>query len=157
MMNNKTAIRDFRRILRKLENEIGMTLSDETDCCGVTVAQCHVLLETEYLGTANLGDLADALELDKSTLSRTVDGLCQAGLIDRKDDPANRRKVTIQLSEKGKEKADSINTLCDDAYTRVFNCIPKNKEDLVLEAVALLAEAMRKSRKEKTWTCCEKT
>lgn len=155
-MKEETTIANFRRILRKLENEITRTLSDETECCGVTVAQCHLLLETEYQGSANLGNLASALELDKSTLSRTVDGLFQNGLIDRRDDPENRRKVSIQLTGKGKEKADSINALCDKAYTRVLSFIPEDKHASVIGAVALLADAMKQSRKEKTSLCCSK-
>jgi DNA-binding MarR family transcriptional regulator len=155
-MKHDNTISEFRRILRRLENEISRTLSLETDCCGVTVAQCHLLLETEHLGSANLGELSAALELDKSTLSRTVDALCQNGMIDRKDDPDNRRKVSIQLTGEGKAKTASINALCDKAYTRVFSFIPEDRHSGVIEAVELLAEAMKKSRKEATSSCCRK-
>lgn len=156
-MKQEISIPYFRRILRALENEIVRTLSEETDCCGVTVAQCHLLLETENAGTANLGELAAALELDKSTLSRTVDSLCQIGLVDRREDPVNRRKIAIQLSGEGKKKADEINSLCNNAYARIFSYIPQDKQAGVLEAVALLSGAMKKSRKEKTEPCCNPT
>ncbi len=155
-MKHNTDIRTFRRGLRSLENEIVRTLSDETACCGVTRAQCHLLLETEFQGTANLGELSTALELDKSTLSRTVEGLSKNGLIDRQDDPENRRKVSIRLTPEGKIKTDYINALCDKAYERVFTFIPEEKQALVIDAVALLAEAMKKSRKKETSICCGK-
>jgi len=155
-MKLKDTIPQFRRSLRSLEAEVSRTLSGETECCGVTVAQCHLLLETQLHGSANLGELAAALELDKSTLSRTVDGLTQTGLIDRQEDPANRRKVSIRLTEAGLQKADFINSVCNDAYAKVFTFIPEEKQALVIEAVSLLAAAMKKSRKEATLPCCPK-
>jgi len=140
-------------MLRKLEAEIGLSLSGETECCGVTVNQCHLLLETEYRGKASLGALAEALDLDKSTLSRTADALVIDGLLERADDPENRRKVTINLTEKGSAKASEVNRLCDAFYAQVLSRIPAEKRDEVMEAVVLLADAMRLSRKGDD-TCC---
>jgi DNA-binding MarR family transcriptional regulator len=94
-------LRSFRAKLRILEREIGRCLEDQTDCCGVTVAQCHVLLELDGLGSVNLKAIADRLELDKSTLSRAVDSLVQLGLAARKEDPENRRQQIISLTKSG--------------------------------------------------------
>lgn len=154
IMKHKIDMRHFRRALRVLENEITRTLAGQSGCCGVTSAQCHLLLEAESQEGANLQDLADSLELDKSTLSRTVDSLCRDGLLDRRDDPANRRRVSISLSSAGKVKTDAINELCDTAYGRVFAYIPEDRHESVIEAVSLLAAAMRKSRKEGEAPCC---
>lgn len=152
-MKHTIDIRNFRRSLRVLENEITRTLAGQSCCCGVTSAQCHLLLETEFQEEAKLQDLADALELDKSTLSRTVDGLCRDGLLDRRDDPENRRRVSIRLSGSGKAKTDAINELCDNAYGTIFAFIPEEKHESVIEAVSLLAAAMRKSRKKGESSC----
>lgn len=156
-MKQEEVMRDFRRKLRLLESEIELALSGETNCCGITVAQCHLLMETEFLKKANLGELSEALELDKSTASRAVDSLYTSGLIDRSEDSGNRRKVSIQLTDAGKAKADTINSLCNQSYTRVFDHIPEDKHTMVIEAVALLGQAMRKTRKEAKETCCKKT
>ncbi|HEY3416310.1 MAG TPA: hypothetical protein VGM23_05440, partial [Armatimonadota bacterium] len=53
----------FRRQLRALERELVRQLEADTSCCGVTLAQCHALLE---LATAelSLSGLAAALDLD---------------------------------------------------------------------------------------------
>lgn len=154
IMKHNIDLHTFRRSLRVLENEITRTLADQSCCCGVTSAQCHLLLESERQEESNLQDLADALELDKSTLSRTVDGLCRDGLLERKDDPENRRRVSIRLSEAGEAKTKAINELCDTAYGTVFAYIPEDRHDSVIEAVALLGAALRKSRKEGNTPCC---
>lgn len=148
-------IQDFRRKLRRLEAEISLNLSGETECCGVTVAQCHLLLETEYLKNASLQSLADCLEVDKSTLSRTVDALVKSGFIRRDEDPENRRKVSISLTEAGAEKVDTINRLCDESYAVIFSCIPEDKHRQVMESVGLLAGAMKEIRTREGHSCCE--
>ena len=61
-------IRAFRADLRVLEREVVLSLSSDTGCCGVSVAQCHLLLETEARGRTNVTELAAATVLDKSTL-----------------------------------------------------------------------------------------
>lgn len=144
----------FRNALRRLEAEIGENLSGETDCCGVTVAQCHLLLETGLCGTASLGELSDFLSTDKSALSRTVDSLVKAGFVSREENPENRRKVTIGLTAKGSEKVRCINDLCNESYAKVFSRIPEEKHEMIIESVALLAEAMREARKAKENPCC---
>ena len=147
-------LRDFRAVLRVLEREVGSALQGQGECCGVTSAQCHVLLELEGAGCVNLTGLSARLELDKSTLSRTVDGLVQAGLVDRSADPENRRQQVICLSAVGKERVAGINGLCDAAYATVFNHIPVEKYDQVIESVGLLARALVRARKEEPQDGC---
>jgi DNA-binding MarR family transcriptional regulator len=153
-------ISTFRRGLRRLEAEIGMNLSGETSCCGVTMAQCHLLLEIDrYRGTAgtSLTELANDLRADKSALSRTLDSLVREGLASRAENPENRRKISVVLTEKGEAKADYINGLCDESYAGVLSRIPEDKREMILESVTLLAETMRKARKkEDKPSCCER-
>ena len=154
MSEDGVAVREFRKDLRALEREVELSLASETGCCGVSPAQCHLLLEVEQRGNTSITELANVLELDKSTLSRTVDSACRAGLLNRETDQTNRRQQVISLTEKGKARADSINGLCDMSYTRLFDFIPAEKGRQVVESVAVLAEAMRRMRKTPDAPCC---
>jgi DNA-binding MarR family transcriptional regulator len=145
-----TDIASFRRDLRVLEREIARSLASETGCCGVTLAQCHLLLEVAQRGETGVTELSGILDLDKSTLSRTVEGLVQAGLLHRETDPGNRRRQIVSLTDKGKRKADSINGLCDASYRKLFSALPEGKRAMVAESVSLLGAAMHRMRKE----CC---
>jgi hypothetical protein len=40
---NREAIRELRRHIREIEREVEFNLKDQIDCCGVSMAQCHVL------------------------------------------------------------------------------------------------------------------
>jgi DNA-binding MarR family transcriptional regulator len=154
MIEQGISIRDFRKSLRVLEQEVGLSMASETGCCGVTLAQCHLLLEIDQRGQSSVTELAALLELDKSTMSRTVDTMCRAGLLNRETDAANRRQQVISLTEEGKRKSDRINVLCDTSYSRLFDFIPAEKRRIVVEAAALLAHAMRQKRKEPGSACC---
>jgi DNA-binding MarR family transcriptional regulator len=160
MTMSKNEITTFRQGLRRLEAEIGINLSGETSCCGVTMAQCHLLMEIDrYRGMAgtSLTELANNLRADKSALSRTLDSLVREGLASRAENQENRRKISVILTEKGEAKADYINGLCDTSYAGVLGLIPEDKRHMILESVTLLAEAMREARKkEDAPSCCER-
>lgn len=132
-MIHQQEIRGFRAQLRVLERAIAFSMQDQADCCGVTTAQCHALLELEGLGCVNLTSLADLLGLDKSTLSRTIDGLVQLSLVSRSDDPKNRRQQIICLSDRGKSRVESIHAQCDAAYTEMLNKLPVSSRKALLK------------------------
>lgn len=139
-------LRDFRRSLRALEREVELSLVSQTECCGVTSAQCHILLELEARGSASVGELAEALELDPSTLSRSADSLVRAGLVSRAEDQANRRRQILALAAAGREKVDSINVACDRYYDEVLAGVERGARRGLAEAVAFLATAIRATR-----------
>ncbi|QOL50625.1 MarR family winged helix-turn-helix transcriptional regulator [Massilia litorea] len=51
------------------------------------------------------GMLADALGLEPSSLVRVIDLLIDSGLVERHDDPQDRRARILQLTEDGKTRA----------------------------------------------------
>ncbi len=154
MNNADFNIQEFRRQLRRLEAEIGMTLAGETACCGVTLAQCHLLLEMENREAPSLTELADALALDKSTLSRTLDSLVRDGLVEREPDPDNRRRLRLAYTPAGRERVQYINDLCNCSWQNILTLIPVQKQPILAEAITLLARAMRTHRQRGSEPCC---
>lgn len=140
-------IQEFRKSLRVLEREIGMQMEAETSCCGVTLAQCHVLMELDEKGKSSIKDLASLMDLDKSTLSRTVEQLVQLGLAVRTEDPSDRRFSSIELLEAGRNAVQNINHTCNQFYGELFRYIPQVSQRQVFESVIMLAGAMRELRK----------
>jgi len=138
--------RAFRAALRSLEREVELALLAQTECCGVSLAQCHLLLELEARGPGSIGDFAAALELDASTLSRTSDGLVRAGLASREEDPANRRRQILGLSPAGAAKVGAINELCDAWYGSILDGIPERRRRAAVESLGLLADSLRAAR-----------
>ncbi|MBW0144518.1 MarR family winged helix-turn-helix transcriptional regulator [Sphingomicrobium clamense] len=55
---------------------------------------------------ATLGEIAEATERGAPALSRAVDSAVKRGLVDRRQDPDNRRKLQLRLTEAGQHKVD---------------------------------------------------
>ena len=113
---DKNYIRQFREVIRIFEREI--YFQNNASCCGgISLAQCHTLLEIQKNGEISVSDLADHLSLDKSTVSRTVDGLVNAELVTRVIPRENRRKALLSLTESGENTCSSIH-YNNDSYIR---------------------------------------
>jgi len=141
-----TAIETFRRDLRVLEREVVRQMQVETACCGVTLAQCHVLLQLGQADSLSLRDLAEGLGLDNSTLSRTVDGLVNAGLVHRVVDPADRRAIRLTCTRAGSAKVASIDQACNRQYAALLSRASAAERRQIVGAVRFLAKAMRDHR-----------
>lgn len=153
-----SSIRDFRKGLRALERQVELALIAQTECCGVTPAQCHLLLEVEEAGEASVGDLAALLELDASTLSRTVDGLVKAGSLARREDPANRRRQLVCLTALGRQKAERIDELSGRYFEGLLGALPAGEAEALLKTLPLFVEAMRAWRLAgESGTCCQES
>jgi len=135
-------IRFFREMMRQMQRNLGWQWKNDAACCGITLAQCHALLELGKSGEIALVELASLLGLDASTLSRTIDGMVLAGLLERRANHQDRRYVKITLTEQGKEVYDRINRTYDDYYSQVFADIPPDKHGQILESMELLVNAI---------------
>ena len=150
----KQMIRIFRKSLRTFERLVDI---QEKACChGISLPHCHVLLEIEEKGRATTGQLAKALNLDKSTLSRTIDGLVRDGQLERLPNPSDRRYVPLSLTEKGRATCDAINRSSDDYYARALERIPGKKAEQVINNFDALVQAFQEyaSRHETEAECC---
>ena len=138
--------RAVRSSLRRLERALAGALDLDAVCCGVTIAQVHVLLAVEELGETRVTALAGELGLDKSTLSRTIESLVRAGIVERRAVPGDRRSSNLSLTALGRRAAADINRQGDREIRALFGRIPPEKRSLVAEAIALLADALAPGR-----------
>ena len=56
---------------------------------------------------ATLNQVARSVGRGAPAVSRSVDSLVRAGLVERTQDPANRRRLALRLTEKGKAELSS--------------------------------------------------
>lgn len=140
---------ELRELLRILIRDLGILEKSDASCCGISLAQCHAIVEIGRADKISLIDLADLLGLDKSTMSRTINNLVEAGLVLRELDMENRRYVIIQLTDKGKEIFQNTEESMNNYYQDILESIPENKRNEVIEGLQLLTDAVKKNR------CCE--
>ena len=137
-------IRLIRERMLELQRNLGGQLKSDAKCCGITVAQCHALMKVGAKGEISLVELAGSLGLDNSTLSRTIDVMVQAGLVERYANPHDRRYVTISLSTKGCALYNNIDRTSNEYFASALELIPEEKRGQILESFTLLEEAVSK-------------
>lgn len=135
-------IRAFRRDIRSFSRILARQI--EVCCCSeVTPAQCHALLGLEESGPLPHGELAAVLQVDASTLSRTMDQLVRKGLVVRQPHPTDRRAMLLELSEQGVQVAAAIHESADTLYRDILGEIPVDHRREVLQRFGQLVETFR--------------
>jgi len=79
-----------------------MTHQTATEEFGITAAQFHILRGI-WEGRSSVSALAECMHLSRPNISRTVDDLVNAGLVERKRGTTDRREIGLNLTDKGRE------------------------------------------------------
>jgi DNA-binding MarR family transcriptional regulator len=87
---------DVSRLLRR-------RIDKEAQAIGLTSAQWRVLAYLARCEGSNQASLADFMDMEPITLSRHLDRMQAAGMLERRPDPADRRAHRLYLTESGRE------------------------------------------------------
>ena len=102
---------------------------------GVTRAQWQVLTTLLRHEGVNQGGLAELLDVEPITVCRMVDRLQEAGLVERRTDPADRRSWRLFLTPRAHDLLDELRPLADalieDALTGIDQDERKQLRDLL--------------------------
>lgn len=107
----------------------------------VTSPQLRVLVLIASHGPRNLGEVAAELGVHASNATRTTDRLVKAGLIERTDDPRDRRYVRLDLTERGANLVNSVLAHRRNAVAEVFAGMPAGLRASVAGAMDAFAAA----------------
>jgi DNA-binding MarR family transcriptional regulator len=135
-------IETLRALLRTAERRLSLFDKNGSACCGVTSAQCRTILELGEHENISIVELADALGVDKSTMSRTIDQLVHSKIAEREQDGENRRYVSVCLTRQGEGVYQELSGNMDAYLEAVWNEIPQEKRGLVLEGARELVRAV---------------
>ncbi|WPC39989.1 MarR family winged helix-turn-helix transcriptional regulator [Clostridium sp. JS66] len=136
----------LRELIRILVRNLGILEKEDTSCCGVTISQCHAIVEIGRAKEISLNELAKILTVDKSTMSRTINNLVKNELVIRELHPEDRRYVTIKLTDEGMKAFKNVECGMQEYYKNIFRAIPEEKREQVLESLKLLTEAVNKNK-----------
>lgn len=135
-------IKQLRESIRMLERKLGILEESEMSCCGLTLAQCHALVEIGRAESVSLVDLSNTIGLDTSTLSRTVNNLVTKNMVQRELDPDDRRYVAIRLTPEGIRYYRRIESAMDAYFKQVYASIAESERKNVLDSLSVLLKAM---------------
>lgn len=135
----------LRQASRQLVRELGF-LDDGQGGLGITHSQCHTLIELERQHRLTATDLAQALNLDKSTMSRTVAGLVKRGYVAMRAEPGDRRRRLLALTARGRRKIAQIHQQADQSVQAALAGLAADDRAAVVRGLSLYAGALARVR-----------
>jgi DNA-binding MarR family transcriptional regulator len=107
----------------------------------VTLPQLRVLVVIASRGPQNLAAVAQGLGVHSSNATRACDKLVEAGLLDRSDDPADRRNLILRLTASGEELVETMNKARRASIAGILERVPVHRREHLTAALLEFVDA----------------
>lgn len=118
----------------------------------LTVPQLRALMILATRGSLSLSELADDMGVHPSNATRACDRLVAADLVDRRDNPADRRHLQLELTAAGRRLIDGVIARRQAAIARILQRMPVTHRRALGRAMAHFAAAAGEPRPSDLWT-----
>jgi DNA-binding MarR family transcriptional regulator len=108
----------------------------------LTMAQAKLLYVVTAAGDLSMSEIAHRLGVTISTASGAVDHLVSVGLLNRVDDPANRRQVRVSVTPYGLETLERLRELSSRQLRALFDLVGDDDLAVVERAIRILTQAV---------------
>ncbi|MBA2614690.1 MAG: winged helix-turn-helix transcriptional regulator [Actinobacteria bacterium] len=121
----------------------GLHRPDRTPCGKpLSVSEAHALMELDGRESVSQSELASALRLEKSTVSRLVSQLIARGWVERGRDDDDGRVRRLRLSDRGARVAAEVAGARREKFESLLARIPDTERTSVQRALRVLVDAL---------------
>ena len=124
-------VADLARLMRR-------AFEQRLQGCTLTLAQARTLIHVARQEGVRQIDLADAMELQPITLARLIDQLAEAGLVERRADPADRRAYRVYLLPAAQNELATIEREAAAIRARALQGLDATQADATLAALRIM-------------------
>jgi len=110
---------------------------------GISRAQWVVLMRLDRSECLKQSELAEILDLSPISLTRLLDRLAENGLIERRDDPNDRRANRLYLTPAARPLLEQLSKLGNDMMDTVLDGLDGKANDQLLRDLALMKDNLR--------------
>lgn len=103
---------------------------------GITALQWRLISYLKRHEGIRQGPLAELIEVEPITLSRMVDRLAEAGLIERRADPADRRAWRLHLMPRAHDLLEGLRRTADELAAEASEGLTDAERDQLVRLVA---------------------
>jgi DNA-binding MarR family transcriptional regulator len=107
----------------------------------ITLPQLRVLVMVSSRGHLNLGAVATGLGVHPSNATRAVERLVVAGLLNRSDDPTDRRNIVLELTSEGQALVDKVMNDRRAAIAEILQRMPASRRRALVPVLRAFAAA----------------
>lgn len=102
---------------------------------GVTRAQWQVLYHLKSHAGIKQAGLAELLEVEPITAGRMIDRMADAGLVERRADPTDRRAWRLYITQQGSDVLDRLQPLAEVTIETALNGLERDERDKLFESL----------------------
>ena len=127
------SVSDFRRFIGKT---------------GMSFTQINVLMRRFYHGRCGVSEIGSQMGVSNAAASQIVNRLVQAGFLDRREDPEDRRAKLLSLSPIGRSMIEQGIAARGQWLEDLAASLDPAEREMITEALTLLTRAARKREAE---------
>ncbi len=131
-------VASLRRVLSRIGGESSAVWME----LEVTMSQMKVLMLLREHGALRVGVLARHLNVSTPTITGIVDRLVRQGLVERANDPSDRRVVLNGLTDKGVEAMERLAQRSDAEVQRMVGALSVEEQTAIARSLKRLDEAL---------------
>jgi len=111
---------------------------------GLSMPQFSILMQLEHHGHCGISDISERFDISPAAASQHVENLVQAGLLERTEDPGDRRARQIQLTARGRGLIESGIRERHQWMDQLADVVDDKDGERIASALATLTETARK-------------
>lgn len=145
---DRERILELRGIMQHFIRLFGLLEQTRTPCgFSMSLSQVFSLQELEK-ETLTITELADKLQLERSSVSRLVDGLVKGGFVSRELNENNRREVVLALTEKGTNSIQNLRDQSVEFYSAILGKMTESEQTQFFESFKSFTRSLSEMRRE---------
>jgi DNA-binding MarR family transcriptional regulator len=125
------SMRDFKRFM---------------DRTGLSFSQINILMRLVHGGSTGVSEIGEQLGVTNAAASQAVERLVQLGLIERTEDPEDRRAKRLALTQKGCALIEESVEARSKWIEGLTDALTPEQQNMIISALTLLTEAARKTK-----------
>jgi DNA-binding MarR family transcriptional regulator len=135
--------------LRKASRRVSQLYDSALEPCGLRITQLAILNQIARSGTPTIGELAEALVMERGGLAHNLKPLERDGLVEIRADPKDRRNRLVAVTAAGRKKREQSATAwkrAQDGFEEAFGVtkLPSLRKMLELIVSNEFAAAFRR-------------
>jgi len=138
--SDNPSVGTYGRVTSWLSKRVELTLAQME----LTLPQYRVLgILAE--GSADASGLAGRLAVRPSSVTAIIDGLVARGLVDRRHEECDRRRIALRLTDEGARTVAAADSSVDESLASMAALLPPEDEIMVLRSLELWGRALAAS------------
>jgi DNA-binding MarR family transcriptional regulator len=115
------------------------------DATGLSFSQINILMRLVHGGSVGVSEIGEQMGVTNAAASQSIDKLVQLGLIERNEDPEDRRAKRLELAPKGRDLIEKGIEARIKWVKDVTVALTAEQQQSIISALTLLTEAARKT------------